>query len=171
MFQARRHQTSFSCTKVSIYHCLCRCRSCLCLFRSLSPLTASPVLWTDLGHALMELVAVALVAVAGASAAKAARQRRRRKRPRATFAPDGRGTHARARRYFARGCAPARAKAVEWVVCTWEVGAALGVCACLDGGLQVVDQFVRGDHLSIAEEARGHWKLRLRLQYSKLTSL
>ena len=58
------------------------------------------------------------------TAAKAARQRRRRKRrsPRATFAPDGRGTHARARRYFARGCAPARAKAVEWALCTWKVG-------------------------------------------------
>ena len=49
--------------------------------------------------------------------------------------------------------------------------AALGVCACLDGGLQVVDQFVRGGNLAIAEEARGHWKLRLRLQYSQLTSL
>ena len=49
--------------------------------------------------------------------------------------------------------------------------AALGVCACLDGGLQVVDPIVLGAHLSIAEEARGHWKLRLRLQYSKLTSL
>ena len=43
--------------------------------------------------------------------------------------------------------------------------AALGVCACLDGGLQVVDPIVLGAHLSIAEEARGHWKLRLGLQY------